>query len=955
MAADRCRVRDENLDRAESVDWHGKIDMSRQRLFVLPRRLLPFRRCSDVESFSLADNYISNIPRSFVTLYPLLRVLDLHGNLLQFIPEGLQYLLQLQELNLSSNKLRWLSQTSACNSDGQCGSATTTTTTATLGTLSRMRMLRVLLLGKNRIEGEELAFVHSLPGLEVLDLCNNDIRAIPASFLFNCRKLSRLYLGGNPISTIPKTLLANLSSTSLTELYLQGMGLQVLPAVICKLKHLKIIDASCNELSILPPSFSQLMSLEHLCLDTNCFPNIPESVFSLGALKSLSLSQQDDLQHLSARLSSLPLLESLQMNSCALRWIPSGILMMPALKKLSMRSNRVHALPFCCTLNYDLRLDLEGNPLRIPLPCSLDYGHALAKDFYLDAELQHCPAHVTVVLTGDTRCCQRLFTEMSKSEVAGVGKPVSQDVTQAAQCCSLLLDSLPHGNETQSPVSGLQRTLQVYLVKERYDWAANVLTTDSTIVIHCVDIESANNVKSRGHIKRAVLDECSSVSDVVLFGITRSASTSDLSTKQDWISLVAAIEKALDVGHQGEVQKWHRLGDELNCCHPNSEQWESCAADLITHEIGLARVRRVSRCAVKMDSATDDLDISPLLDVLNQVLSSGSDFPELVPKSWGVLRKALQNQQVPSPVLPISHARAIAGSLGIGDNNDLSDVLDYFHRAGVAIVTSFLPLEALEDEYIILDMAWLMSVLHLFFEAVSADSVSPLDMSRSLQHICRQCGDIQQDTAEVLLAIGAHFGVVRPEVATCQLVHGLPPSLHSGNLDGLLWLATVPEDQTELTVVICLTEENLLLEDLVATCATQAQVRFSKTSDGYYFLLATFWHLMIRRNGGVVSIQLRSPVGICSSSWRVMNWILVQCQDALLDYSQALLEWPCPHCVRLDGMTSLSNVPVISRGRSTLPGNVEIMSCPRSNAILHTHMVYPPDGMYSDLYNHYYR
>ncbi|MEH1861396.1 MAG: leucine-rich repeat domain-containing protein [Nostoc sp.] len=108
-------------------------------------------------------------------------------------------------------------------------------------------------------------------------------------------KATHLNLHNNQLSSLPPKF-SQLSN--LTTLYLHNNQLSSLPPEISQLSNLTTLYLDNNQLSSLPPEISQLSNLTTLYLDNNQLSSLPPEISQLSNLTELSLSNN--------QLSSLP-------------------------------------------------------------------------------------------------------------------------------------------------------------------------------------------------------------------------------------------------------------------------------------------------------------------------------------------------------------------------------------------------------------------------------------------------------------------------------------------------------------------------------------------------------------------------------------------------------------------------------------------------------------------------
>ena len=241
-------------------------------------------------------------------LFAGLDTLDLHGNHLQIVPLGIRRLQHLTTLNLSKNKLG----------------------TENLNIITQIKSLRELRLANNALDGVLTPQVGNLEELEVLDISNNSITALPPNINENT-KLRVLDVAGNKMSSLPFELLVSLP---LIEIHAARNRLDgvLFPTDVPGLLDLKFLDVANNALTLIVgsgglelPSLQSFNVTENrltqmpemlgwtelltLTMAGNRLASLPESIIALKRLKSIDFSR-NDIRKLDERLG---LMESLTM------------------------------------------------------------------------------------------------------------------------------------------------------------------------------------------------------------------------------------------------------------------------------------------------------------------------------------------------------------------------------------------------------------------------------------------------------------------------------------------------------------------------------------------------------------------------------------------------------------------------------------------------------------------
>ena len=105
----------------------------------------------------------------------------------------------------------------------------------------------------------------NLSGLEILTITNGDkLESIPAS-LDSCKNLHNLAI----IDTILTSVPSQLNFSQLSSLSLVSCKFTTVPAAICNMVNLKMLDLSYNGIMRLTPCFTKLINLTVLALNGN--------------------------------------------------------------------------------------------------------------------------------------------------------------------------------------------------------------------------------------------------------------------------------------------------------------------------------------------------------------------------------------------------------------------------------------------------------------------------------------------------------------------------------------------------------------------------------------------------------------------------------------------------------------------------------------------------------------
>ncbi|KAH8279838.1 hypothetical protein KR054_008254 [Drosophila jambulina] len=257
-----------------------------------------FPRMPNLIVLLLKRNQIMKISAGALKNLTALKVLELDDNLISSLPEGLSKLSQLQELSITSNRLRWINDTELPRSmqmlDMRANPLSTISTGAFRGmtklrklTLSDVRTLRsfpeleachaleILKLDRAGIQEVPANLCRQTPRLKSLELKTNSLKRIPN--LSSCRDLRLLDLSSNQIETIQGKPFNGLKQ--LHDLLLSYNRIKALPQdAFHGIPKLQLLDLEGNEISYIhKEAFAGFTALEDLNLGNNVFPELPES------------------------------------------------------------------------------------------------------------------------------------------------------------------------------------------------------------------------------------------------------------------------------------------------------------------------------------------------------------------------------------------------------------------------------------------------------------------------------------------------------------------------------------------------------------------------------------------------------------------------------------------------------------------------------------------------------
>eukprot|EP01133_Synstelium_polycarpum_P001517 gene1517-1772_t len=279
-----------------------ELNLSRNNLNTLP---IGFSRLVHLERLSFEDNALVNMApetlRILARALPLLREINLSGNSLEDLPSTLADFPSLSIVKVRANKFAFMPEVidrlphlaeldiSSCHiatripSGCAHASLTSLNLSAThmvtmpdeIGDLSQLKSLYA---SDNALTTLPASIAKLAPTLTELIIDGNKLTTLPneITLLIN---LERLMLDGNQITSLP----SNISLLSqLRELGLKSNRLDSLPASIGQLSQLAVLNLVGNQLTALRPTMGLLANLSDLRLDANPLKTPPPEIVSQG-------------------------------------------------------------------------------------------------------------------------------------------------------------------------------------------------------------------------------------------------------------------------------------------------------------------------------------------------------------------------------------------------------------------------------------------------------------------------------------------------------------------------------------------------------------------------------------------------------------------------------------------------------------------------------------------------
>lgn len=211
-----------------------------------------------------------------------------------------------------------------------------------------MPHLRSLNLSRNELVSVPSGLIQS-EQLEELDVANNRISSLDGAFTAVASRLRVLDVSGNNLSSLPPVLgshemeALHLSGNNITELNWAAQGIRFVPEAVTQLP-LRTLVVSWNGIEALPRGLDKLREVETIDFSGNFVSNIPSSIAALPKLSTViahtnMLSEPPRAAH----MFEAPQLRVVDVSCNFLRELPPSAWQAPLLRQLELGFNPIDA------------------------------------------------------------------------------------------------------------------------------------------------------------------------------------------------------------------------------------------------------------------------------------------------------------------------------------------------------------------------------------------------------------------------------------------------------------------------------------------------------------------------------------------------------------------------------------------------------------------------------------
>jgi Leucine-rich repeat (LRR) protein len=279
-----------------------------------------FRYMPALQILNLSRTGIKSLPKSFVKLYSLKRlILSYCHDFMELSPE-VGELKQLEVLDLEGTGIRDLPENLRCP-----------------------MLLELFLHNNSELRKIPPSFFRHMPALQILNLSRTGIKSLPKSIvkLFNLKRLILSYCH-DFMELSPEV--GELKQLEILDL--EGTKIRDLPENLRCPMLLELFLHNNNELRKIPPLFFSYMPiLEILNLSMTGISSLPESIVKLASLKRLILSCCHDFIELSPEVGELKQLEVFDLEGTEIMDLPKNPRWLMLLALFLQRNEKLRTIP----------------------------------------------------------------------------------------------------------------------------------------------------------------------------------------------------------------------------------------------------------------------------------------------------------------------------------------------------------------------------------------------------------------------------------------------------------------------------------------------------------------------------------------------------------------------------------------------------------------------------------
>jgi hypothetical protein len=204
--------------------------------------------------------------------------------------------------------------------------------------------------------GGPLTVHYSVSGSEYLSVEHSVILApgearhlatvMPGSSFSPDLQAVRAILDSNGLFAVPADSVATVIDGRVDALWLDSLGLTVIPADVGNLTRLRTLSAQANLLTAAPGALGNCASLEEIFLESNALAALPAAIFSLPELRIISVAA-NAIDSLPSNIGDCVTLDKLSIADNRIRDLPASICELTKMREFFAEKNLLDSVPAC--------------------------------------------------------------------------------------------------------------------------------------------------------------------------------------------------------------------------------------------------------------------------------------------------------------------------------------------------------------------------------------------------------------------------------------------------------------------------------------------------------------------------------------------------------------------------------------------------------------------------------
>ena len=464
-----------------------------------------------------------------------------------------------------------------------------------------------------KLDGEAL-HISELRGSTALESVNFASKAIGelsahaiAKLVSSNTVLKELNLKSNELGSLRATVIIrgltqtmSVTSLNLNDAHIGSMGLVAdvvaFFAEVSKLKHLRTLVLSSNDLSDVPDSLCRLANLHVLNLQANRITKLPHAMGQLHQLRELTL-QGNRLPRLPGSLTDCSQLELLDLRGNLLTQLPPGMGKLGKLRKLELARNKLATLPASMRDSPEsMQIDLAGNNGLMTPPFALAKQgiQAIRRYFANEANAAASTSSTTSAVMMEEMGTPSIEVRKQKMLERGAPPPKAEGGSSRHNWVKMSESIVLLTNCFKAPFEVIEGDVGRLPSLESYEVMIVGNSSDSIGVVKAGDASFAERVELFNAWARAVRRDLSAEADEFLGGIilTQLFAKGEAVQPPVYLRIYPHAAYGCRIGARCELRSAHDA-------HEDDEESEAQTLGSVT----VQEILDDDRCVVRLDNA----------------------------------------------------------------------------------------------------------------------------------------------------------------------------------------------------------------------------------------------------------------------------------------------------------------------------------------------------------------